>query len=116
MGSCDVPLSNPRRCKTAWTWGLELAGEGEIAGCLLVFDLEVALRACLPECAPHGMSLKRKTHHTLPLSRAVDNGACRFLRVWGFSYCRWREQDVLSALRCFVTSMNHIMVLLCGMY
>lgn len=30
VGSSDVPLSNPSQCKTAWTQGLKLAGEGEV--------------------------------------------------------------------------------------
>lgn len=65
---------------------------------------------------PYFMSLKRKTQDTLPLSRVVDDSACWFLQIWSIFYYRWWEEDMLSALRCFVTSMNHIMVLLCGTY
>lgn len=55
--------------------GTETCWGGRGAGCLLVLDLEVALRACCLECSPHCMSLKRKTQDTLPLGRAVDNSS-----------------------------------------
>lgn len=111
-----------------WTWGpaaftsqiqansrrpsLKLAGEGERY--CLPSDLKVALRTCLLEC--HHVFLKRKTQDALPLSTRADNSACQFLQIWGIFYCRWWEQGLPSALRCFVTRMNSTMTLPCGMY
>lgn len=34
------------------------------AGCLLVFELEVAGMACCPGCSPYFMSFERKTRYT----------------------------------------------------
>jgi len=87
--------------------GTETCWGGSGAGCLLVLGLEVALGACLLEGPPRCTSLERDAADAPPLSRVAGSGACRRLQVWGISCCRWREQDLPSALRCFDTSANH---------
>lgn len=110
---CGVQQCSPLTSKPMQdSLDMTLAGEGEV---LAVFWSLISrwrlghdffLNVHLAACPWRG---QRKIPY---FCQAVDSDVCWYLQVWGIFYCRWWEQDLPSALRCFLTSATHIVYVL----